>query len=253
MIHSFAAFNEAKNVGVLYHFTSLFHLSQIATSDCLRSSRETEDLEHVKGVPQGNNHYYFSFTRNKLLNRSAGADLDHPLTCRITVDGNTLSNKHKLISVNYFSGGSKHVMPYYDTVRTTDGMSKLTHTKYHSKDESEEALILNNDTLPNFSRFLLAIVVPTLEEFEAEFIHYAYNTHSGEQEQFMYMLVEVLKGTLDEFDTDDDDDSNYKDDGEKVEMMCEEESFSGEQIEMVYTCLLQQVKDNYHDFFSAQM
>lgn len=241
MIHTFSTFLEAKSAGILYHFTSLFNLSQIAESNTLRTIRTIEGLDHIKALDKyrkTGNTYYFSFTRNKLLNRSS-TDLDHPITCRITVDGTKLSQKFKIEPINYFDAGNKHINSYYDTVEEIDDEIKLSHTRYTSKDESEEAIISTNDELKNFSEYILTIKLPTLVEFETELKHYAYGDPNA---YFMDVVVNALDGIL----TSEEDDDGYEiNELEQVCVMCRDETFTDEHIKAIYNYLVDKVKMYY--------
>ncbi len=92
---------EAKNIGNLYHFTSYKNLMLII-----------EDQYVLKSTIQP----YVSFTRNKNFKSSS-----IPMQVRLTVDGNTLSNKYRIQS--------------YADVRAGYGRG--------TEDESEERISLN--------------------------------------------------------------------------------------------------------------
>jgi hypothetical protein len=77
---------EAKQVGVLYHFTSFGSLWSILENDELKVSSEWEGI---------------SFTRNKLLNKtSSWLKFRYP-SVRMVIDGDRLSQNYKISPFNY--------------------------------------------------------------------------------------------------------------------------------------------------------
>ena len=86
MLTKFQLF-EAKQVGILYHWTTLRSLTNILENDEM-ISRELKCLRnHTEDTTEWGN--YISFSRNKTLNY-------HKKSVLIIFDGNKLSNKYKL-------------------------------------------------------------------------------------------------------------------------------------------------------------
>lgn len=261
---------EAKNVGIIYHFTSLYHLSQICVSDALQSQRETEDLKHIKGIPyygdkrQSATHHYFSFTRNKLFNNQAGTMLDYPLTCCLCFDGTSLSHHHKLIPVNYFETGNKHDMRYYDGMGVENGRHVPKHTKYTSRDESEEALISTSDRISKISRYLIGVQLPSLAEYNTEFAR-CISSNNDSREGFIYDIKDVLVDIVEQREENDYYRAEYVDDEEDEEEpsymeiedvlaeMCNEESFTARHIEVVYNHFVKTVWQHYGKFVNSSL
>lgn len=105
--------NEGKQVGDLYHFTSIVNLKEILKSKILIPSKERK---------------YISFTRNKNL-----ATLDNEKRdVKITIDGDKLSNKYKII-------------PYAQTSPETkfdDYLFKRNPNIFKKSDKSFEAEVI---------------------------------------------------------------------------------------------------------------
>ena len=85
---------EAKQVGTLYHYTSAAGLKNILQSNSIKASEETY---------MGQNLYYVSFTRNKNFHKK-GSKFGVKTEYRITLDGDKLSNKYKIIPHAYKPG-----------------------------------------------------------------------------------------------------------------------------------------------------
>lgn len=83
---------EAKQVGILYHFTNIGHIPDILKSG-LRFDRDNSSL------PQYSNKFFISATRSH--NFGGG---DHfgfiNKAARITLDGNKISNKYSVVPIN---------------------------------------------------------------------------------------------------------------------------------------------------------
>ena len=78
----YKSYFEAKQVGIIYHFTPYENLISIIKDDALM----------IK------NHNYLSFTRDKNANKSR-----LKLQCKIVLDGDKLSNKYKIEPFDYFN------------------------------------------------------------------------------------------------------------------------------------------------------
>lgn len=112
---------EAKQVGILYHYTSIPALLNILKQNSLRISSS--------GRP------YISFTRDKNFHKSARFGLSGNTDCVIIVDGNKLSNSYK-------------IEPYQYHFRDYDGISSS------SKDESEETV---NRSILNLKKYIIDV------------------------------------------------------------------------------------------------
>lgn len=85
---------EGKQVGLLYHYTSADGLKGILSSNRINASEE---------YYLGNDLYYISFTRNKNFHNK-GYKFGVKTEYRITLDGNKLSNRYKIIPFAYKPG-----------------------------------------------------------------------------------------------------------------------------------------------------
>ena len=106
---------EAKQVGILYHYTSLENLIKITKTNMLRPFE-------YDGI---------SFTRDKhfhKVNRSADSDSVEK-ECRIVLDGNKLSHRYKIRPYNYFGtvdyNPSKDIKLYYKHIPPMDEQEEL--------------------------------------------------------------------------------------------------------------------------------
>jgi len=97
---------EAKQVGVLYHFTSSGNLERILKDDILRKSHK------FMGV---------SFTRDKNLYETGSyfKAKERNIDTRIAIDGDRLSQKYKIRPFN-FPGGSRFSDPESEEMVNTD-------------------------------------------------------------------------------------------------------------------------------------
>ena len=85
---------EGKQVGTLYHYTSVDGLKGILSSNSIKASEE---------IYMGQNLYYISFTRNKNFHKK-GSKFGVKTEYRITLDGDKLSNKYKITPHAYKPG-----------------------------------------------------------------------------------------------------------------------------------------------------
>jgi hypothetical protein len=142
MLTEFKLF-EAKQVGILYHFTNLVSLYSILQDDFLRTNREVESYDNLMNsynLQDKSNWMYISFTRNKNFHINATTFMDHPVSCRITIDGNKLSHHYKIYPVNYFD---------------------------YINEEAEECVVVKNE-LKEISKYILKVEIPTLKNFRLE-------------------------------------------------------------------------------------
>jgi len=170
MIKLIDILNEAKQVGTLYHFIPFNTLVKVLESNCLKN-KFASGQEKTFDPKQ----YYISFTRNKnfdqvakIFNLRVGINYNPTYVgcvCRLTIDGNSLSN-------NY------HIEPVRDTsFSSNDPKSKWSQTpktikkgkKYFSADESEER-IYTNQCLP-INKYLTEITLIKPSEKEIETIN----------------------------------------------------------------------------------
>jgi hypothetical protein len=117
--------DEGKQVGLLYHYTSLIAAKQIMQLDLMKAG------EYREGLDSG-----ISFTRNK-----NEAYMNFPIC--FVVDGNKLSDKYKIRPYNYTW---EHIPQYFDNEYTTD-----------KKGEFEEKVDTNR--IENFHKYLKMIVI----------------------------------------------------------------------------------------------
>jgi hypothetical protein len=96
MIKLIDILNEAKQVGLLYHYTSVDGLKNILQSNQLKSSEENY---------MGNDLNFISFTRNKNFDKK-GQKFNVKTDYRITLDGDKLSNRYKIKPFAYIPGWS---------------------------------------------------------------------------------------------------------------------------------------------------
>lgn len=110
---------EAKQVGILYHYTSVNFLLQILKEDTLLSRLNSDDSRTI------------SFTRDKNFEKFKGRSI-YSTEARIVLDGNKISERYKLEPFNFF---------------------KYSQTgKYY---EAEE--ILKIDKLSNVSKYIIRV------------------------------------------------------------------------------------------------
>lgn len=118
---------EAKQVGKLYHFTSIKNLKRIKECDCLIGRRY--------GINADRGSYFISTTRDKNLHKSFPVGV--AVEVRITLDGDKLSDKYKIFPFNFFKD---------------EGLAAFM------LDEKEERIDLGKrPSLQNLSNYILAI------------------------------------------------------------------------------------------------
>jgi cytidyltransferase-like protein len=174
---------ESKNLGDLYHFTSIESAASILKSNQLRSSyvpkkeyeRDFQSFgrergERLKQSP-GEGAYYISFTRDKLLYKKtpkiAGSSI------RFTVDGTKLSSTYKIIPFFY----------YKDEL--------MDDNDRHRYNENEERIISNIDVngLKDFKKYLTKteLILDVLEDNET------YINRAKQLKQFYPDLITLYK------------------------------------------------------------
>lgn len=118
-------FPEAKQVGILYHYTSLQGLLNIIRTNHLRASTP-------------NNKFVISFTRDKNFHKSNNRYIGS-MQVSIIIDGNKLSNKYK-------------ITPYQDLATKADVITnKLKWDK-----ESEETVV-GEKGITNIKNYILGV------------------------------------------------------------------------------------------------
>jgi hypothetical protein len=141
---------ESKQVGTLYHFTNLISLYSILTSNSLETYRTVDDNDNLKNSYNLKGYlYYVSFTRNKNFYKIPQLNMDHPISCRLTIDGDKLSHKYKIYPIDFFND-------YDDEYNTED----------------EECIVTpSTEGLDNIKNYILKIEIPKLEKFRLEIIN----------------------------------------------------------------------------------
>ena len=144
MIKLIDLLNEAKQVGILYHFTDMFSLINILKTDTLKASNKHEKDKSPT----------VSLTRDK-LGDIGGVGGTGTKTVRISIDGDKLSNKYKIIPYNYYSN-------YPDF-----------------KDSSDEMEEIVQGDIKNIKNYIIEIRVDpqTIELYSSDFIEKLISTH----------------------------------------------------------------------------
>ena len=156
MITDFKLF-ERKQIGTIYHFTSLVNLYYILQDDYLESIRDIDD-DIKNRYPSKKNKYAittFSFTRNKNLTKDIEqGQIDTLLTTRIDLDGDKMSDKYKFNPYNWQNERDK----------------REEYTK--SSSEAEEMIISDSSYLKEINQYITKVVVPPLDYFDIEIEYY---------------------------------------------------------------------------------
>lgn len=98
--------NEEKQVGTIYHYTSLQNFFSIIKDDELLSTGPDSISQH-----------FISFTRNKNLHKNTKINSLSGMTIAFEVDGTKLSNKYKIHPINFFNKLGKNKHPDEDEER----------------------------------------------------------------------------------------------------------------------------------------
>lgn len=179
-IKNFQQYFEAKNVGILYHFTSLIATYQIIKYDEMQTLRSLEGLPHFAKMHNMEDtyiyKYYFSFTRNKNFHHPQHSnDIDTSLTCRIDIDGTKMSNKYKIYPVSYYSNAGKPI------------------SGFGGSDESEEIVISDDNYLKGISKYIVNVNVCNKDMFHNEMLEFI-NTESEEKIEDIFTWVKEELG-----------------------------------------------------------
>jgi hypothetical protein len=119
---------EGKQVGILYHYTSIHRLLQILESNVLKS-----DLDKGPIVRE-----FVSFTRDKHFHINYRDNISKD--CRLVIDGDKLSHHYKLQPYNYFNPRDHIVKPHQGTY-----------------DESEERIRIRK--LPDIRKYIIKVQI----------------------------------------------------------------------------------------------
>lgn len=156
---------EGKQVGPLYHYTSADGLKGILSSNRINASEE---------YYLGNNLYYISFTRNKNFHNK-GYKFGVKTEYRITLDGNKLSNRYKIIPFAYKPGWNYEDNWEYDWLE--DEPENVVRDFFNNTgdyDEQEERISFKSpkDGIDNIKNYILAVYkVEDLQEVNLDNIY----------------------------------------------------------------------------------
>ena len=144
--------NEGKQVGTLYHFTTLNSLLDILKSNKLTTRTYNIDSPYGKQVISLTRNKNFDKTNQIFWFRLAG---NRPINVRLTLDGDKLSNNYHLEPVR-----DQWVFISYNPKSKWSKTPKVVKKakKYYTADESEERLITNKDYIP-LKDYLLEIKI----------------------------------------------------------------------------------------------
>ena len=165
LINILKEINEGKQVGTLYHFISFENLNRVLKNNCLKNkfaSGSEKNFDPKK--------YYISFTRNKnfdqvakIFNLQVGINYNFVgCICRISIDGDNLSNNYSIEPVRDTSFSSKNPKSKWSQIPKIIKKGK----KYYSADENEER-IHTNQCIP-IKKYIIDITLidPTDNEIE---------------------------------------------------------------------------------------
>ena len=141
---------EAKQVGLLYHYTSKSGLKSILDSDELDASSERY---------QGHELHFVSFTRNKNFHKK-GANWNVKTDYRITIDGDKLSNKYKIQPFAYIPGWSYEDNWEYDWLEDESEADRRHFFNATGQyDEQEERINFRNrnTSIEDIKKYILAV------------------------------------------------------------------------------------------------
>jgi ribosomal protein S18 acetylase RimI-like enzyme len=141
---------ENKQVGILYHYTSVDGLKGILQSNSIKASEE---------IYMGNYLYYISFTRNKNFHKKRskfGVKTEY----RITLDGDKLSNKYKIQPFAYIPGWDYADNWEYDWLEDEDEQTRRDFFNTTGDyDEQEERIFFKdkNNLISNIKNYIIKI------------------------------------------------------------------------------------------------
>jgi len=142
--------NEAKQVGILYHYTSKAGLKSILDSNELNITTESY-RDHTL--------YFISFTRNKNFHRK-GNNWNVKTDYRITIDGDKLSNKYKIQPFAYVPGWDYTDNWEYDWLEDESESDRRNFFDATGQyDEQEERISFKgpNEKVDNIKQYIIAV------------------------------------------------------------------------------------------------
>jgi len=142
--------NEAKQVGILYHYTSKAGLKSILDSNELNITTESY-RDHTL--------YFISFTRNKNFHRK-GNNWNVKTDYRITIDGDKLSNKYKIQPFAYVPGWDYTDNWEYDWLEDESESDRRDFFDATGQyDEQEERISFKdpNGKIGNIKQYIIAV------------------------------------------------------------------------------------------------
>jgi hypothetical protein len=171
MIKLLDILKEAKQVGVLYHWTSFNSLIKILKSNELKAN-VTGDYNSVDFRIKSNSPTsikpHVSFTRSK--NKTFGNDHIYALPCALEIDGDKLSNNYKIFPYSMTDNPKIKAGQYIDPNKEED--------TYQA--EYEERI---NSDIKNLNNYIKAIILDKkvleleLKYFKKEDVDYLKNTN----------------------------------------------------------------------------
>ncbi len=150
MIKLIDILDEAKQVGILYHYTSEDGLKNILESNQLKSSEE---------YYMGNELYFISFTRNKNFHKK-GMKWQIKTDYRITLDGDKLSNRYKIKPFAYIPGWNYENSWEYDWLEDEpENVVRDFFNQTGDYDEQEERIWFkqSGQSITNIKDYILAV------------------------------------------------------------------------------------------------
>ena len=164
---------QAKQVGILYHYTPIYKLFQILKSNKLQTHKwryrgSQWDKYQYNNSPDTKE--VVCFTRNKNFHNSA--DLGTTVTSRLVIDGNKLSNKYK--------------------IRPMRDVSHLGYTKNIS-DESQQSCFRD---IENLKEYIIRVDIDyhaSLFAIYNEYMRRRYFTFETNYKLCKYLLMRVIR------------------------------------------------------------
>jgi hypothetical protein len=191
---------ERRNIGTIYHFTSLVNTFYIISNNELESYREIdEQIPKIYGrTPEPHRGTTFSFTRDKnLVKRIGQGQIDTLLTTRLDFDGTKLSDKYIIRPYNWQGDWEKEQLKKMKSGEDFIPNKKMSH-------EAEQVLITKENHLQNIQSYMLNIIIPSFETFVEEFEFYAESDPN-----FFYRLQSIVEMVgyeeFDEYDNEYDE------------------------------------------------
>ena len=124
--------NEGKQVGIIYHYTTLDALHKMSKHGFTMQSQNRETISFSRNSNMWREPY------NEITKIGKPGDLNNHRSVRIAVDGNKLSQNHKIKPVSGLRDNEKHVLDLkHNSARLADGRSARINRK---EGESEEAM-----------------------------------------------------------------------------------------------------------------